>query len=150
MGMKIDPGHMRQMFTSGRVEVNRIRYRGDERGKYVFVLYERSAIGPSPYGLFVAPTSFDYTSMELGGRLLEDSTTARAHIILAGGTMTESAARIDFVDQERCSLDNVAHLMAEGFFHKVMDDFRRAKLSYKDEPVIGCSSIKQLLKLLVN
>ncbi len=132
------------------VMLARDRWRGFPKDQNVFVLYDGERA--SGVGLFIEPTARDFSAWEVGGRFMEEHI---AKVILVGGNIRKDSicthefiVHIEFInpDHEKFPVARLAKLLAIGFEHEGMSDFYNAKITYKNEPFLDCSTIAQLIR----
>lgn len=129
------------------VRVERNRFRGTVVGNNVFVLYRRRK-PPNAFGLLIEPNSSDYTAAELGGRLMHEQL---AETVVAGGGIRISRnspmgeINFEFI-HTGFALHRVAHLIAQGFNHDDVSDFRDARVTLMNKPFPQVATVAELIR----
>ncbi|MCI0562420.1 MAG: hypothetical protein MN733_28370 [Nitrososphaera sp.] len=131
------------------VRVERNRFRGTVVENNIFVLYRRRT-QPNAFGLFIEPDSSDYTARELGGRLMYGD-GALAETIVTGGWIRmnrDPPMRVVNFEFMHASfvLEKVGHLIALGFNHDDVSDFRDARVTSMIEPFLKVATVAELIR----
>lgn len=128
------------------VHVWRNRFRGSVVENNTIVHQSRRL--SHAFELFIEPSTSDYTAAELGGRLMQEQL---AETVVAGGGIRISrdplirVVNFEFIDPS-VALEEVAHLIALGFNHDDVSDFRDARVTFRNEPFLQVATVAELIR----
>jgi len=150
--MLIDFANIEDSDSQECLTVRRNRSRGDFVNNNTFVLYRRPRFEHA-FGLFLHPSSQEYTAPEIGGRFIFEG---RADAVIAGGETSFNlqtrvlAVSFKFITPDPLSVREVGRLVALGFNHDDMSDFRAAIVTYECSLSFEVTTVAELIRKYID